>query len=90
VLALDEIGVKVVSVREAWLDTVGPVRSLLVAIFSWVAETERNRLGERVRAGLDRARKDGKKLGRPRVSVDLAKAQALRDAGQSLRQVAGC
>jgi DNA invertase Pin-like site-specific DNA recombinase len=33
VLELDRIGVTVVSVRESWLDTGGPVRSLLIAIF---------------------------------------------------------
>ena len=37
VLDLDHVGVQVVSVREPWLDTSSPVRSLLVAIFSWVA-----------------------------------------------------
>ena len=41
VLELDRLGVEVVSVRETWFDTGGPVRSLLVAIFSWVAEQER-------------------------------------------------
>jgi DNA invertase Pin-like site-specific DNA recombinase len=38
VLELDRIGVTVVSVRESWLDTGSPVRNLLIAIFSWVAE----------------------------------------------------
>jgi putative DNA-invertase from lambdoid prophage Rac len=33
VLELDRIGVQVVSVREPWLDTGGPVRTLLIAIF---------------------------------------------------------
>src|SRR5574341_780403 len=37
VLWLDRLGVQVVSLREPWLDTGGPVRSLLVAIFGWVA-----------------------------------------------------
>src|ERR1019366_7298318 len=32
---LDRIGVQIVSVKEAWLDTTGPTRTLLVAIFSW-------------------------------------------------------
>src|ERR1700733_4192203 len=53
-LELDRLGVRVVSVRESWLDTSGPVRSLLVAIFSWVAEQERARLIERIRAGQTR------------------------------------
>ncbi len=41
VLELDRLGVPVLSVREGWLDTSGPVRPLLVAIFGWVAEQER-------------------------------------------------
>jgi DNA invertase Pin-like site-specific DNA recombinase len=67
VLELDRIGVTVVSVRESWLDTGGPVRSLLIAIFSWVAEQERARLIERTKAGLAAARRKGKRLGRPRA-----------------------
>jgi DNA invertase Pin-like site-specific DNA recombinase len=57
VLELDRIGVQVVSVRESWLDTGSPVRTLLIAIFSWVAEQERNRLVERTKAGLVAARR---------------------------------
>src|SRR5437899_10500821 len=76
VLELDRIGVQVVSVREPWLDTSGPVRSLLIAIFSWCAEQEPLRLIERTRAGLDRARRQGKMLGRPRTSSVLLHAAA--------------
>lgn len=47
VLDLDRRGVQVVSYKEPWLDTVGPVRSLLIAIFGWVAEQERLRIGDR-------------------------------------------
>ncbi len=38
VLECDRLGVPVLTVREPWLDTSGPVRPLLVAIFGWVAE----------------------------------------------------
>ncbi len=85
VLELDRIGVTVVSVKEAWLDTAGPVRSLLIAIFSWVAEQERRRVGERTRIGQDRARRAGKVIGRPRVLVNLPIALQLRAAGVSIR-----
>lgn len=57
VLELDRYGVEVVSLGEPWLDTGGPVRALLIAIFGWMAEQERTRLGERTKAGLDRARR---------------------------------
>lgn len=88
VLELDRIGVTVVSVRETWLDTGSPVRSLLIAIFSWVAEQERNRLIERTKAGLERARRQGVRLGRPRVRVDLDRVEELRTKGIPLRQIA--
>ena len=80
VLELDRLGVPVLSVREGWLDTSGPVRPLLVAIFGWVAEQERTRPIERVHADLDRARRQGKALGRPRTS-----ASAVRPHGEAGR-----
>jgi DNA invertase Pin-like site-specific DNA recombinase len=88
VLELDRLGVPVLSVREPWLDTTGPVRSLLVAIFGWVAEQERARLIERTKAGLQRARREGKRLGRPRRDVDTAEVLRRRAAGQGWREIA--
>jgi DNA invertase Pin-like site-specific DNA recombinase len=66
----------------------GPVRPLLIAIFGWVAEQERIRIGERTRAGLDRARRRGVKLGRPRVELDLGRLADLRADGLSMAKVA--
>jgi putative DNA-invertase from lambdoid prophage Rac len=89
VLELDQKGVRVVSAAEPWLDATGPVRSLLVAVFAWVAEQERARLGERTRAGLARARGEGKALGRPKARIaELGRARELIAAGQSVREVA--
>ena len=88
VLELDRLGVQVVSVREGWLDTTGPVRSLLVAIFGWVAEQERAQIVSRVRAGIERARREGKQLGRPSADVDLDEALRLRRRGLSIRDAA--
>lgn len=88
VLELDRLGVQVVSMREPWLTMDGPVRSLLIAVFSWVAEQERARIRERTQAGLDRARRSGKKLGRPGVEIDADKALLLRRRGLSLRAIA--
>lgn len=69
VTELTRLGCAVVSVREPWLDTGGPVRDLLLAIFSWVAQHERERLRERTRAGLERARAAGKRFGRPPANI---------------------
>ena len=49
-----------------------------------VAEMER----ERVQAGADRARPNGKKLGRPRRELDLRAARILLERGHSQREVA--
>lgn len=91
-LELDRLGVQVVSVREGWLDTSGPTRGLLVAVFSWAAEQERNRLIERTRAGMARARrhgtKSGRKIGRPKARVDVEEARRLLAEGFSQRSTA--
>lgn len=88
VLELDRIGVKVVSVRESWLDTSGPVRNLLVASFSWVAEQERNRLVERTKAGLASARRRGVRVGRPPARLDRDHLLDLQSQGMSVRSIA--
>jgi putative DNA-invertase from lambdoid prophage Rac len=88
VLELDRRGVQVLSVREPWLDTGGPVRPLLVAIFSWVAEQERAQLVARTMAGIERARRRGIRLGRPASRVNVVLARSLRAQGLSIRDVA--
>lgn len=88
VLALDRRRVQVVSYREPWLDMGGPARGLLVAIFSWVAEREREQLIARTKAGLEQARRKGIRLGRPRARFDVERARRLLERGASLRDVA--
>lgn len=93
ILMLEQLGVQVVSSREAWLDTASPTRSLLIAVLSWVAQEEGRQLRLRVQAGLDRARREGKQLGRPPVKIPQEQALALRTQGVSLRKAAttlGC
>ncbi|OGR14610.1 MAG: hypothetical protein A2341_07565 [Deltaproteobacteria bacterium RIFOXYB12_FULL_58_9] len=91
VLELDRLGVRIVSVREPWLDTVGPVRELLVAIFGWVAQQERERLRERTVAGMQRAQRAGKRVGRPSreiTAAHIARARELRAEGNPWRRIA--
>lgn len=62
----------IVSVKEAWLDQpVGPMRDLLIELMAWFAEAERARLIERTRAGQDRARREGKHIGRKWLPVEV-------------------
>ena len=88
VLELDNAGVQILSVREPWLDTTGPVRSLLLAVFSWFAEQERAQLAARTIAGMERARARGRQIGRPEVFLDEERARALRAQGFSVRDIA--
>lgn len=88
VRVLDGYGVQVVSHQEAWLDTSGPTRPLLLAIFSWAAEQERARIIERTKAGMARARKEGKAIGRPKVQVDPDQIRLLRMQGKSYAYIA--
>lgn len=93
ILELDARGVRVVSLREPWLELGGPTRDLLISIFAWVAEQERRSIIERTNAGLQRAKREGRKLGRPKVTVDVDAALKLQAQGAALRAIAyklGC
>jgi putative DNA-invertase from lambdoid prophage Rac len=69
---LERHGVELVSYSEPWLDTAGPAKDLILAMLAWAAQQERRRLVERTRAGLERARREGKTLGRPSLERVLA------------------
>ncbi len=69
--ALKRSGVALKSLQESWLDTSDEgMGQLLIAIFSWVAKQERQRISERTKAGLLTAKNNGKQLGRPNGSKD--------------------
>lgn len=61
-------GVGLRSYTEPWLDTTSPFGEALYYITVAYAQLERGILRERVKAGMDRAKKQGKKIGRPRVT----------------------
>ena len=58
-------GVGLRSYPEPWLDTTSPFGEALYYITAAYAQLERGILAERVRAGMDRARRQGRLLGRP-------------------------
>ena len=90
ILALEEfrnLGIDFVSYQEN-IDTSSPLGSAIFTIISAVAQLERDIIAERVKAGLRRAKENGKKLGRPRATVDTEKIYWLRSKGLSLRAIA--
>ena len=70
------------------LDTATPMGKAMFTIIGALAELERSVIRERVRAGVRNARRNGKQLGRKRVVFDRTRAQAMRDNGATVRQIA--
>jgi DNA invertase Pin-like site-specific DNA recombinase len=85
---LSDYGVKYRSFQEPYIDTTHEWGDLIAAFAAKLAELERKRIRARVVAGLEKARADGKALGRPRVVVDRKRVGLLRDAGKSVREIA--
>src|SRR6516164_76922 len=85
---LGSYGVKFRSYSESFLDTTAEFGELVAAIFAFVASFERRRIIERIGAGLERAKAEGKTFGRPRVVVNREKVWSLRNDGKSIRDIA--
>jgi DNA invertase Pin-like site-specific DNA recombinase len=72
--------------RQQGLDTTTPSGRAMFQMMGVFAEFERAMIAERVRAGLARARANGTRLGRPRLSAELA--ERIASANGSVRQIA--
>jgi DNA invertase Pin-like site-specific DNA recombinase len=79
---LQALGIAFVSLNEG-IDATTPAGKLQMHILGAIAEFERARIAERVKAGLQRARAQGKRLGRPRK-----KPSSIVVPGGSVRQAA--
>ncbi|MDR3726760.1 MAG: recombinase family protein, partial [Terracidiphilus sp.] len=84
---LNRLNVEFVSFREQ-IDTGGPLGRAIVVIIGAIAELERNLIIERVRAGMRRARLEGRSIGRPALALDREAILTDRQRGQSLGQIA--
>ncbi|MEM1606878.1 MAG: recombinase family protein [Candidatus Bathyarchaeia archaeon] len=85
VLALEESGFRVVTVREEWMQALDEgVRRLILSILSWVAEFERKRIRERQLEAWEA----GKQKGRPKkVQDEVIRKYMNRYRGLSIRAV---
>jgi DNA invertase Pin-like site-specific DNA recombinase len=84
---LNRLNIEFVSFREQ-IDTGGPLGRAVVVIIGAIAELERNLIVERVRAGMRRARLEGRHIGRRPLELDRAAILLDRQRGQSLGQLA--
>src|SRR5256712_3141146 len=71
---LQALGVAFVSLAEG-IDATTPAGKLQMHILGAIAEFERERIRERVLAGLQRARTQGRRLGRPQAAIPIERLQ---------------
>lgn len=74
-------GIQFRSYTEAYIDSCGVFGEAVIAILACIAKQERQRISERTRAGMERARKEGKRIGRPQADAD--RIRQLAAAGQT-------
>jgi DNA invertase Pin-like site-specific DNA recombinase len=85
---LRSYGVEFVSFTEAHFRTTGPAGELMIAVAAWIAEQERKRISERTKAGLAKARRQGRIGGRRALVIDRDKIAALDESGLTMREIA--
>jgi DNA invertase Pin-like site-specific DNA recombinase len=76
---LQALGIAFVTLGES-IDTTTPAGRLQLHLLGAFAQFERERIRERVTAGLQRAKAQGTRLGRPQVSIPVERVQAVSHA----------
>lgn len=84
---LNRLNIEFISFREQ-IDTGGPLGRAVVVIIGAIAELERSLIVERVRAGMRRAKLEGRHIGRKPLELDRPSIFKDRARGQSLAQLA--
>lgn len=87
---LESFGIKIKSYTQPYLDTSNDmIRPLLLAFFSYMASFQLARYSEDIKSGQDRARKQGKRIGRPKISPEaIQNIKKLKTDGLSNRKIA--
>jgi len=76
-----------ISLQEQF-DTSTPIGQAMFTIIGVMAQLERDIIRERVKAGLERARANGVRLGRPTAEAQSDQVKVLREQGLSLGKIA--
>src|SRR5438445_1863068 len=84
---LAALGVDLV-VLDQHIDTTTPTGRLLFHMLAAIAEFERDLIRERVKAGLERAKAKGVRLGRPTARISEARLQMLQEERLPIGQIA--
>jgi DNA invertase Pin-like site-specific DNA recombinase len=84
---LSSYGVGFRSFTEQYLDSCGIFKDAVLAILAVIAKQERVRLSERTLAGLEKARRQGRVGGRPKLVVNRAKVVQMDADGMTTREI---
>ena len=80
------LNIDFISYQEA-IDTSSPIGEAIFVIISAMAKLERDIIVERVKAGMRKAKEQGKRIGRPQAVVDVKTILSLRRQGLSLQSI---
>lgn len=94
VLKFNSNNIKFLFLRQMELSNFNnPASKLILSVYAYLAENERDLISQRTKAGLENARASGKKLGRPKGSLnsiydkDIDKIQTLLDKDLSIKSI---
>lgn len=89
---LEAHGVKYISFTEPYINSLGIFKDAIISILATLAKQEKIRISERVKAGLETAKKKGKRVGRkPVAPIEIKKIieYHIKNPEASLRKIAG-
>jgi len=75
--ALRNYNVRLISMQEEWLEAIGELTDVFVALIGFIANYESKRRSERTKAGMERARAEGVHVGRPKGKKDSVKRERI-------------
>lgn len=93
-IEIEQYGTQIVSLspNESWTkisdNNLKGIRNIFISMFAWFAEIEKKCLSERTKLGQERARKEGKTIGRPQKEPNRAQYQKLKGRGLKDAQIA--
>ena len=86
---LDDYSVAYKSYTEQYIDSSGIFKDVIIALLSTLAKQERIRISERVKAGLERSRQQGRVGGRPKMDdVIIKEIQEMKLKGSTIVSIA--
>ncbi|WP_416861223.1 recombinase family protein [Helicobacter ganmani] len=93
ILELNKAGVKTIFLRQSELCSNEKHSKLILAIYAYLAEEEKKLISQRTKSGLEKAKLNGKKLGRPHNSLnsqydkDIEKIKELLDKKVPIKSI---